>query len=150
MPHIEQLHVEDFHRCQSIWDMENQPLMAERFYEEIVNKNRLTFVYIVNEQFIGEGSLVFKTKDPQYTVPHERIYVSRMIVKEEYQNQGIGGALLDYMIDYAEKLGYRELSVGVDSTNRNALHLYKKKGFTTVMFKGEDEHGEYVKLLRSI
>ncbi|EIF13565.1 GNAT family N-acetyltransferase [Bacillus velezensis] len=102
----------------------------------------------MNDEFIGEGSLVFQNNDPDYTIPDKRIYLSRMIVKEGYRNCGIGGIIVDYLIDYAKQLGYEEITLGADTDNLNARYLYEKKGFTTVLFLGEDEYGEYVKLLK--
>ena len=45
-------------------------------------------------------------------------------------------------------MGYKEISIGVDKDNTAALHLYRKKGFTTVIFDGADEYGKYYKLLK--
>lgn len=120
------------------------------FFEELASGNRITFIYLENDEFIGEGSLVFQNKDPDYTIPDKRIYLSRMIVKEEYRNRGIGGIIVNYLIDYAKQLEYEEITLGVDTDNLNARHLYEKKGFTTVLYLGEDEYGEYVKLLKKL
>ena len=147
---IKKLNPEEFNKCSNIWDMDKHKNMAKMFYEELVSGNRITFIYSENNEFIGEGSLVFKNNDPDYTIPNKRIYLSRMIVKEEYRNRGIGGIILDYLIDYAEQLGYEEITLGVDTDNFNARHLYEKKGFTNVLFIGEDEYGEYVKLLKNL
>ena len=147
---IMKLNLEDYNKCSNIWDMDKNPKMAKMFYDELVSGNRITFIYLENNEFIGEGSLVFKNNDPDYTIPDKRIYLSRMIVKDEYRNRGVGGIILDYLIDYAELLGYEEISLGVDTDNLNARHLYEKKGFTTVLFIGEDEYGEYVKLLKKL
>jgi len=147
---IKKLNPEEFNKCSNIWDMDKNKNMAKMFYEELVSGNRITFIYSENNEFIGEGSLVFKNNDPDYTIPNKRIYLSRMIVKEEYRNRGIGGIILDYLIDYAEQLGYEEITLGVDTDNLNARHLYEKKGFTNVLFMGEDEYGEYVKLLKNL
>jgi len=147
---IMKLNLEDYNKCSNIWDMDKNPKMAKMFYDELVSRNRITFIYLENNEFIGEGSLVFKNNDPDYTIPDKRIYLSRMIVKDEYRNRGVGGIILDYLIDYAELLGYEEISLGVDTDNLNARHLYEKKGFTTVLFIGEDEYGEYVKLLKKL
>ena len=38
----------------------------------------------------------------------------------------------------------------VDKDNENALHLYRKYGFTEVLFDGADEDGEYYKLMKRI
>ena len=73
-----------------------------------------------------------------------------MIVKQEYRNRGIGGILIDFMVDIIGKMGYKEISIGVDKDNAAALHLYQKKGFSTVIFSGVDENGEYYKLMKSL
>ncbi|AMQ74221.1 MULTISPECIES: GNAT family N-acetyltransferase [Bacillus amyloliquefaciens group] len=145
---VKKLKPEEYHKCNNIWDMEKKKKMAKVFYDELVSGNRITFIYSVNDEFIGEGSLVFQNNDPDYTIPDKRIYLSRMIVKEGYRNCGIGGIIVDFLIDYAKQLGFEEITLGVDTDNLNARHLYEKKGFTTVLFLGEDEYGEYVKLLK--
>ncbi|MGP4108833.1 GNAT family N-acetyltransferase [Virgibacillus sp. L01] len=147
---IKKLKPEGYNRCSNIWDMEKKPKMAKMFYDELASGNRITFIYLENNEFIGEGSLVFQNNDPDYTIPDKRIYLSRMIVKEEYRNRGIGGIIVDYLIDYAKQLGYEEITLGVDTDNKNASHLYEKKGFTTILYLGVDEYGEYVKLLKKI
>lgn len=147
---IKKLKAEDFYKCSNIWEMEKNPKMTDRFYDELVNGNRVTFIYLENNEFVGEGSLVFHNQDPDYTIPGQRIYLSRMIVKEECQNRGIGGIILDYLIDYAKKLGYEEIALGVDIDNLNARYLYEKKGFTNIIFLGKDEYGEYMKLIKKL
>ena len=109
------LNPEFYAKCNNIWDMSEQPKMAKMFYDELLSGNRITFIYLENNEFIGEGSLVFKNNDPDYTIPGKRIYLSRMIVKKEYRNRGIGAILLEYLIDYAEQLGYEEIALGVDT-----------------------------------
>lgn len=147
---IKRLTPEEYYKCSNIWAMDKNPKMAKMFYDELVSGNRITFIYFENNKFIGEGSLVFKNNDPDYTIPNKRIYLSRMIVKDEYRNRGIGGIILNYLIDYAKQLGYEEISLGVDTDNFNARHLYEKKGFTNILFIGEDEYGEYMKLLKKL
>lgn len=110
----------------------------------------MVFIYKINDDFIGEGALVLENGDPDYTINQQRIYLSRLIVKLEYRNCGIGGIIIDYLVNYAKKLGYKEVSLGVDIDNISARHLYEKKGFTNIIFEGEDEQGKYVKLLKSL
>ncbi len=146
---IEQLKIEDYNKCSNIWNMKTQPL-AEKWREEIISGNRLVFVYKINGEFIGEGALVFDTGDPDYTIAGKRVYVSRMIVKKEYRNRGIGSTILDFLIKKAKEMGFSEMTIGVDKDNVNALHLYRKYGFTEVLFDGADEYGEYFKLMKRI
>lgn len=139
----------DYYKCSNIWDMKSQPL-AEKWLEEIVSGNRLVFIYKINDEFIGEGALVFDMEDSDYTIPSRRIYVSRMIVKKQYRNKGIGSEMLSFLIEKAVSMGYKEMTIGVDKDNITAIHLYKKFGFTQVLYEGKDEQGEYYKLMKTI
>jgi ribosomal protein S18 acetylase RimI-like enzyme len=140
----------DYEKCNNIWDMKRHPDKAKLWYDQLVSSNRITFVYVENGEFIGEGSLQSDRGDPDYTIPGKRIYLSRMIVKKEFRNRGIAGMLIDHMVDYARELGYKEMSLGVNVDNLAARHLYEKKGFTEIIFHGSDEDGEYVKLIKKL
>lgn len=146
---IEPLDAKDYEKCSNIWNMKAQPL-ADKWLEEIKSGNRLVFVYKINGEFIGEGALVIDAGDPDYTLPGRRIYVSRMIVKKEYRNRGIGSEILTFLIEKAKEMDYSEMTIGVDKDNTNAIHLYRKFGFTQVIFDGEDKDGAYFKLMKTI
>lgn len=146
---IEPLKPEEYHKCSNIWNMKSQPL-AGKWEEEIESGNRLVFVYKINGEFIGEGALVLDTGDPDYTIQGKRVYVSRMIVKKECRNRGIGSEMLEFLIRKAKEMGFTEMTIGVDKNNENALHMYRKYGFTEVLFDGADEDGEYFKLMKSM
>ncbi len=146
---IEPLKLEEYHKCSNIWNMKAQPL-AEKWRGEIASGNRLVFVYKIDDEFIGEGALVLDTGDPDYTIEGQRVYISRMIVKKEYRGSGIGSEILEFLINKATEMGFSEMTIGVDKDNENALHLYKKYGFTEILFDGADEDGEYFKLMKRI
>ena len=146
---IEKLNIKDYNKCNNIWNMEKCEF-TEKFRQEIDNGNRVVYIYKINDEFIGEIAYVFDMNDADYTIPNQRIYISRLIVKKEYRNQGIGGILIDYILDEIKKMGYKEATIGVDKDNVTALHLYKKKGFTKMLFDGKDEYGEFYKLMKEI
>jgi putative acetyltransferase len=53
-----------------------------------------------------------------------------MAVHDDYQNQGVGSALMVAMIELADGwLGLRRLELEVWADNRAAIHLYEKFGF---------------------
>ena len=143
---IEKISAAEFHKCANIWDMEKCPFTDE-FYQQIKSGNRLSFVYKIDGEFVGQGDLVL-AKDG-YTIPNKRVYLSRLIVKKEYRNKGIGSMITDFLIDKAKEMGYREMSLGVDCDNENALHLYKKKGFE-IYAQDQDEYGEFYKMLKKL
>lgn len=144
---IEQLDLKDYEKCNNIWNMRSCEF-TEQFRREIEAGNRRVFIYKIDGAFIGEIAYVLDMQDPDYTVPGQRVYISRLLVKQEYRNRGIGGLLIDHVLSEVRELGFREAAIGVDKDNDAALHLYRKKGFTTVLFEGEDEYGEFYKLLK--
>lgn len=147
---IELLKIDNYSKCNNIWNMKKQSKLAEKFLDELKSGNRVTYIYKDGDEFIGEISLVKETNDSDYTISNQRVYVSRLIVKKEYRRKGIGKKLVDFITDKAKELGYSELSIGVDLDNYPALKLYIDSGFDKVIYIGEDEQGKYVKLLKTI
>ena len=145
---VVRLALQDFARCANIWDVAGQPELVARLVSELAAGDRITLVYARDGAYLGEGSVVLRHDDPDYTIPGRRVYLSRLVVKRECRNQGIGGTILDALIAYADAAGYDEMVVAVDVDNHVARHLYEKKGFTTVLRHARDAQGEYVKLLR--
>lgn len=146
---IIQITSENYDKCRNIWNMDKQP-KAQKWLNEIKAGDRLSYAYTVHDEFLGEGSLVLKTDDPQYAIPGVRVYLSRLVVKREYRNHGIGKTLVDYLCKRAKELGFSEISIGVDQDNAVALHIYRAKGFNQILYEGEDEYGPYYKLLKTL
>lgn len=147
---IELLEIADYDKCSNIWNMKKQSELAEKFYSELLSGNRITYICKDCEEFVGEISLVKEMNNSDYTIPNQRVYVSRLIVKKERRRKGIGKMLVDFITDKAKELGYSEMSIGVDLDNYPALKLYIESGFNKVIFIGEDGQGKHVKLLKEI
>ena len=120
------------------------------FYDELVSGNRITYVFVVDNEFVAEASFVFETDDPEYTISNQRLYLSRAITKDIYRHNGIATSLINHIISVAKDKGYQEITVGVDVNNEAALSLYKKLGFDEVLYRGFDKDREYYKLLKYI
>lgn len=147
---IIKLDITDYQKCSNICDMQCQSELAEKFYSELLIGNRTTYIYTVDNEFVGEISLVKEMNDSDYTIPNQRIYVSRLIVKYEYRRQGIGRKLVDFITEKAKSQDYTEMSIGVDLDNYPAIKLYMEAGFDKVIYIGEDTQGKYLKLLKKI
>lgn len=147
---ITQLLSSDFERCAELWNMKKQPELAERFYADLCSGNRLTWVCEQNGALLGEISLVFDMNDPDYTIQHQRAYVSHLIVKKDCHRQGIGKALVGFVIEQAKMRGLQELTIGVDLDNYPALKLYTGAGFDRILLIDEDRQGRYGKLMKTI
>ena len=130
--------------------MEHNRDLAEQFYSELVAGTRVTFVCKMDNAFVGEVSLVYDKKDDDYTIPGQRAYLSRLMVKSTHRRQGIGTALCNHLFRCAKEQGYTELSLGVDLDNYPALKLYSGLGFDHILLIDKDDQGEYVKLLKQL
>lgn len=142
---IEQLNITNYDKSNNVWDMNACPF-TEQFKEQIACGNRDAYLMKYNDNYIASCDLVYDYGE--YT-DKNKVYLSRLIVKKEYRNNGIGQELLKYMIAVCKKKGYQQITVGVDTDNENALHIYKKFGFE-IYETAIDEYGEYYKMICSI
>jgi putative acetyltransferase len=76
---------------------------------------------VQDEKIIGCCALI---------VNGQRSYeVAKMAVSEELRNQGIGKALLAYVVEAARRLGAYKLTLETNSRLANAIHVYESLGF---------------------
>ena len=90
MEKIIELDIKNYEKCGNIWNMEKNKELKDRFYKELLSKNRMTFVYVKNEEYIAEISIVFNKDDKDYSIPGKRLYISRIIVKKALRGHGYG------------------------------------------------------------
>jgi len=95
-----------------------------------INYNEVLAIVAVieekNEQrIIGSASLKF---NPQETLKHKAEL--GLTVHDDYQNMGIGTALLNHLIDIARMKKLRKVWLHVSTHNDRAIYMYKKAGFT--------------------
>ncbi len=143
---IQKISIDEYHKCSNIWDITKFP-HTEEFKEQIINKNRIVYIYKIDNEFIGECNIVFE--NGEYTIPKRRIYLSHLIVKKEYRNKGIGSEILKYIIELYKKYGYSEITLGVDCENSGAIHIYEKYGFR-IYEDAEDEYGKFYKMIKNL
>lgn len=143
---IEKLQLEEYDKSNNVWDMKSCPF-TQQFKEQIACGNRESYLMKHNDKYIASCDLV--TDYEEYTEKDVKIYLSRLIVKKEYRNKGIGQGLLKYMINLCKEKGYKQITVGVDTDNSNALHIYKKFGFE-IYETAIDEYGEYYKMILTL
>lgn len=142
---IEQLNITNYDKSNNVWNMESCPF-TQQFKEQIACGNREPYLMKYNNEYIASCDLVYNYGE--YT-DINKVYLSRLIVKKEYRNQGIGQELLKYMINLCKEKGYKQITVGVDVDNKNAVHIYKKFGFE-IYETATDEYGEYYKMIKQL
>lgn len=78
------------------------------------------FVAVAGRSVVG-----IATEHPQEPYGH----MLGMIVAEAYRGRGVGGALLDRMLAWAQQSEYPHLTLTVFPHNERALRLYRSRGF---------------------
>ena len=103
------LNISDFEKCSNIWNMERQKELAEQFLKELKSGNRITYIYKSDNEFVGEISLVFDANDSDYTIKNHRIYVSRLVVKKDQRQKGVGRQLVRFVTELAKNMNYKQI-----------------------------------------
>ena len=96
------------------------PNFLKLFHIENLNPNET--IYIYKENNINKGFI--HTQNGL-----DIIDLLNIIVKPEYQNQGIGSVLLKYIIDNKQN---KKIMLEVRSKNINAIKLYQKYDFKII------------------
>jgi len=120
--------------------------------EEVIEKwignlqNLIFLVAIYDDRIVGDAHI--------YKFPHSRRKgTSDLIIylHQDFQNVGLGTAMLNELIDLAKKEGLHRVSLHVIADNKRAVHVYKKVGFKVEgvlkdSYLGEDDkyHDELV------
>ena len=144
---ITKLNINDFHKCANIWNMSKHKTLADKFYEEMLSGNRVSYIYSVDGEYLAEISIVYETDDTDYTIPGKRAYISRLVVKKNFRHQGIGKELVKFIKTQAKTEGFSEISIGVNLDNYAAIKLYAQSGFNQIINVNEDEDGKFMKLI---
>lgn len=107
------------------------PNFSKLFHIENLNPNET--IYLYKENNINKGFIHIQNG-------LDIIDLLNIIVKPEYQNQGIGSVLLKYIIDNKQD---KKIMLEVRSKNINAIKLYQKYDFKIInirknYYKDED------------
>lgn len=80
--------------------------------------NVLGYAFCVHQQYIDHNNMTdIKT-----------LYIDDLCVDETVRGAHIGKALYEYVLDYAKKQGYYNITLNVWADNVNALKFYEKVG----------------------
>ena len=57
--------------------------------------------------------------------------IEDLVVSESYRGRGIGQAIMNHLVSWAEQRGLSRLQLLADRDNRSALEFYRKQGWST-------------------
>ncbi len=96
---------------------------VEQWWRELATERNHYWVAQVQDTLIGYCGLSAQTPDAD---------IQTIAIGAEYQGKGLGGKLLDFMLQEAEKLGIRFIFLEVRADNQPAISLYAGRGFIRI------------------
>lgn len=98
---------------------------VEVWTKNIDYNNILAIIAVIGDQrIVATASLHFNSQE----VLRHRAELA-ITVHDEYQNQGIGTALLAHLLDIARERSLKKVHLTVRADNKRAISLYSKFGF---------------------
>lgn len=88
--------------------------------QELENNNTTYIVAKENDSVVGFAGI---------STCFDEATLHNIVVKKSYRNKGIGGELLEALIELCEELHMKSFTLEVDVSNEPAIHLYEKFGF---------------------
>lgn len=108
-------------KCFCFWDFEFNMEKRKRIENDIMSGKRSMFVYEYEGEYVAGISIS--------TYDEDTCCISYLAVEENYQNKGIGTALIKFACDYAKELIFKRILLEVDDSNIRAKKLYQRLGF---------------------
>lgn len=83
-------------------------------------ENRIQYIAVLDEKLIGMGSV---------SIENDEASIFGLGVVPQYRGKGFGREILNLIVADLKNRGRENITIEVDSTNKNAFNLYKKFGF---------------------
>ena len=131
MNSIKRLQLNELQNCFSFWDFEDNLEKRKRIECEIATEKRMMYAHILNGEYVAGMSLC--------PTENNTIYLSYLVVRREYRNQGIGTKMIKYACQIGKNKRYSYIILNVDKDNPGAERLYEKLGFVAI---GTDQQGK--------
>ena len=88
--------------------------------QELENENTIYVIAKENEDVVGFAGI---------SICLDEATLNNIVVKKSCRGRGIGGELLESLIDICGDINIKTLTLEVDISNEPAIHLYEKFGF---------------------
>jgi GNAT superfamily N-acetyltransferase len=82
------------------------------------------------DEAVGVVSLAVTTAADARVPPEGAVYLWQMFVRRDWQGSGLGGALLDRLLEEARRRGYERVVLWTPAGAAQARRFYEREGFT--------------------
>lgn len=90
---------------------------------ELKSDSSYYFVAKINEKIVGFAGI---------KVILDEVDIMNIVTRKNFRNLGIGGLLMQKLLDLSRSLGVTRITLEVNEENFSAIHLYEKFGFKRV------------------
>lgn len=150
---IRKMKLEDYEEVQKLFyevhnlHLENRPDIYKdgnplplKYFEELLNdKENLNYVYILDNKVVGVLTADIKTTMDNYIIKSRRVcFIESLGVKENYQHQGIGRKLYEYLKNEVKSKNIDAIELNVWGFNQDAIRFYESLGMNIKNMKYED------------
>ena len=115
-----------------------------------IGDNRIISIATIENKTVAMIQLIMKKadNDPELADEKDICHVHNLQVRKDFQKQGIGRKMMDYVEAQAKQLGKKVITLGVDGDNARAIKLYKNRNYE--IFKEEEGRraGELLYLMK--
>lgn len=114
-----------------------------RDMEKAKKGDRIVYGAEANGKIVGTVQLVFRGEKEFYADGKKRAHIHHTRVLGEWRGKGVGSELMRQVETEAKKKGFREITLGVEETNEDAIRFYEELGYREFMWEKGDE-GEVI------
>lgn len=120
--------VHDFHvNWRPDFYLKCEELITKEDLESMINNDNI-FVAKIDDNIVGYVNFIVKERNHKGFRYRKQLDIDSICVDENYRNQGIGTALMNYIKQYALDNNCTDIFLNVNEENVNAINLYKKLG----------------------
>lgn len=105
--------------------------------------NRIIYGARLKGKIVGTIQLVFRMDKTFYADGKAKAHLHHARVRQESRGIGIGSYLVKIITDEARARKFKEVTLGVEETNINAVKLYERLGYKEFM-REEGDEGEII------
>lgn len=106
--------------------------------QELENTNTTYIIAKENKSVVGFAGI---------SICLDEATLNNIVVKKSCRNRGIGGELLEALIEICGDLNIKTFTLEVDTMNEHAIHLYEKFGFKNLGIRKKyynNSHDAYI------
>ncbi len=108
-------------------------IWKENFVEGNISGERKTFfVFDENQQYVGQGTLLLKSKDKVMT-DVGKAEIVKLEINPEHRGKGIATKIYQAIEDYAKENKISTLTIGVEPCEIRNMQIYFHWGFTNFL-----------------